>query len=98
MSKPKRRTCADRQRFRRLTELRQWRDTIFAEPNKGRVEQLIRSHAAVHSLTTEYGWKGWAMVTLNSGHEFLAGDTVFGIDCLRAVTVRVYVFLRRRSK
>lgn len=96
MSKPKRRTCADRQRFQRLTELRQWRDTILAESNRGRVEQLIRGHPAVRSLIPSYGWKCWATVTLNSGHDFLAGDTVFGIDCLRAVTVYVYVFLRRR--
>lgn len=93
-----RRTCADRNRWRRLTELRAWFAKVLTTPNDGRRERLVLYHAAVESGEFDYGWSSWATVTLRDGREFVRGGPGPGSGLPSEVARMMYFYLSRQAR
>lgn len=89
-TRTKKRTCADKDRWQRLTALRQWLAAVLIESNSGRKEHLVLSHPAVASGEFAYGWSSWVNIRLRTGRDFVAGGPGPGFGLPDQIAKQIY--------
>lgn len=74
----KKRRCSDIDRYRRLRELRQWRDRVLSDTNPGRQRRRIANRPEVMSWCWDASWTTYVTIVLDDGYEISLSSSRFG--------------------